>query len=344
MTELFQKRRAAFIAQCLKYLRFVLNDHFVLVLLFLMGFLMVQYSNLLRNFPNQHLPIFLILFFIIVGLLGLGRIATYLEPADKLFLLTKEEELVPLIHKARLRSFLVWVSIQTLVLLLLLPIFLKLGLSLGLAFVLIDVLGVIKWFVMLHKSKVLFDEDKLSWDRALAYESNRKQSILKFFSLFTNVKGISTSVRRRKYLDGLLNLVKKKHAKTWENLYLRAFLRSSDYLGLTIRLLLLSLLALIFVPNRLMAAALAIVFNYLLVFQLLALYHHFDYHYLTGLYPVSQEDKAGNLQSFLERISYFLILPELVLTFSVKSALALLLATIIITKLYLPYKIKSLID
>ena len=47
MKEVFRKRRSLFLGQCLKYLRYVLNDHFVLVLLFLSGFLMVQYGELL---------------------------------------------------------------------------------------------------------------------------------------------------------------------------------------------------------------------------------------------------------------------------------------------------------
>ena len=37
MKEVFRKRRSLFLGQCLKYLRYVLNDHFVLVLLFLYG-------------------------------------------------------------------------------------------------------------------------------------------------------------------------------------------------------------------------------------------------------------------------------------------------------------------
>ena len=39
MKELFAKRKQDFRQQCLKYLRYVLNDHFVLFLLIFMGFL-----------------------------------------------------------------------------------------------------------------------------------------------------------------------------------------------------------------------------------------------------------------------------------------------------------------
>ena len=39
MKDLFLKRKQAFRKECLDYLRYVLNDHFVLFLLVLLGFL-----------------------------------------------------------------------------------------------------------------------------------------------------------------------------------------------------------------------------------------------------------------------------------------------------------------
>ena len=125
------------------------------------------------------------------------------------------------------------------------------------------------------RKKSLFRDGHFSWEAAITYETKRRQSILKFFALFTTVKGISASVKRRAYLDKLLALVKKAHDKTWSNLYLRAFLRSSDYLALTLRLVLLSVLALLFIPNHLVAVGLALILNYLLLFQLLGLAQHF---------------------------------------------------------------------
>ena len=45
MRELFQKRKQVFRNQCLKYSRYVFNDHLVLFLLVFTGFLAVQYSQ-----------------------------------------------------------------------------------------------------------------------------------------------------------------------------------------------------------------------------------------------------------------------------------------------------------
>ena len=344
MKEVFQKRRNVFLGQCLKYLRYVFNDHFVLVLIFLTGFLMVQYSQLLRQFPSQTIIVDIILVLMIVVLLSLGRIATYLEAPDKLFYLPKEAEILQWLVQARRRAFVLWTIVQTAVMILLAPIFFKLGFSILTFSVLLLVLAGVKWLIIKEKSKVYFSHGKFSWDAAIAYETKRRQRVLKFFSLFTTVKGISTSVKRRSYLDGLLVLVKKTHVKTWSNLYLRAFLRSSDYFSLTLRLFGLSLLALILISNRLVAIGLTLVFNYLLLFQLLTLFRHFDYHYLTNLYPISEEQKAANLKIFLKKLSYLLSFLELILTFSWQGAVLLVLVTVIMTEWYLPYKINKMID
>ncbi|EGV10751.1 bacterial ABC transporter protein EcsB domain protein [Streptococcus constellatus subsp. pharyngis SK1060 = CCUG 46377] len=90
MRNLFQKRRQVFRNQCLKYSRYVFNDHFVLFLLVFIGFLAVQYSQLLRSFPKNHLPIILALVVLLFLLLPLGRIATYMEKPDSLFYWSKK--------------------------------------------------------------------------------------------------------------------------------------------------------------------------------------------------------------------------------------------------------------
>ena len=54
MKDLFLKRKQAFRKECVGYLRYVLNDHFVLFLLVLIGFLAYQYSQLLQHFPENH--------------------------------------------------------------------------------------------------------------------------------------------------------------------------------------------------------------------------------------------------------------------------------------------------
>ncbi|MGT2650505.1 ABC transporter permease [Streptococcus troglodytae] len=344
MKAIFTKRRFHFLNQCSRYLRYVFNDHFVLVLIFLLGFLMVQYSQLLKHFPANHWPIILVLALVVLALLFWGNIATYLEPADQQFLLVREKDIVVLIQKAKRRTLFFWGIWQTLLLLILAPLFLRLGLTLFSFLFLLLFLLFLKGLIIEKKSKTILKQKGLNWDQALNQEKKRQQAILKFFSLFTNVKGISISVKRRAYLDFWTKLLPKNSHKTWTNLYLRAFLRSGDYLGLALRLGLLGLLSLLFIANPLMSAGLALLFNYLLLFQLLALYKHYDYQYLTALFPISKAKKKTNLKQLLRVILYFLTAVEFCFSFSWQKTIILLLAMLCLNEVYLPYKIKKMID
>lgn len=340
MKKLFNKRRSLFLTQNSKYLRYVFNDHFVLVLMFLSGFLLYQYSQLLKDFPKTHWPIIMIVSIIILMLLAMGGIASYLEPADKQFLLIKEEAIKEIINSAKKRTYIFWLVIQTLFLVLISPILIKLGLSVFMITLLIFGLGIIKWLVITYKVKAFYNNQNLNWDAAINHEQERKQSILKFFSLFTNVKGISTSVKRRSFLDGILKLISKTPSRLWTNLFVRAFLRSSDYLGLTIRLVTLNILSVIFVNETYLALALAFVFNYLLLFQLLALGRHFDYQYMNQLYPVRLNAKASQLKGFLRVLSYAVTVIDIILIRELKPVILLIVLMLIVTEYYIPYKIK----
>ena len=265
MKDLFLKRKQAFRKECVGYLRYVLNDHFVLFLLVLVGFLAYQYSQLLQHFPENHLPILGLIGIVSVLLLLWGGIATYVEAPDKLFLLVAEEEVREHIQKQSLVSFIFWISVQTLCLLLFAPLFLAMGLGLGVFGVYVLLLGVGKYFLFQKKAGKFFSANHLDWDYVIAQESKRKQFLLRFFALFTQVKGISNSVKRRAYLDVILKAVQKVPSKIWQNLYLRSYLRNGDLFALSLRLLFLSLLALIFIEQAWIATAVVVLFNYLLL-------------------------------------------------------------------------------
>ncbi|MDV5976342.1 UNVERIFIED_CONTAM: ABC transporter permease [Streptococcus canis] len=344
MKALFLKRRQDFHKQQSKYLRYVFNDHFVLVLMFLLGFALVQYSQLLRQFPSNHLPVQACLVVLVLLLLNVGSVATYLEEADQHFLLPKEEEVVTHIKQAERSAFILWAGLQTAILAFLYPIFNRLGFSLVTFSLCLLVLVAVKKILLSRKVGRFLREEGLDWEKAVAFENNRKQAILKFYSLFTSVKGISTKVKKRTYLNPLLKLVKEDAKNLWVTLYLKAFFRSSDYLGLFLRLLLLSSLSLLFITNAYLSVGLALVFNYLTLFQLLSLYHHYDYHYMTGLYPENNQGKKANLLAFLRGLSCLILVTNLLLCHSLEKALILVVVMGIVTLLYLPYKLKKIID
>lgn len=344
MKDLLLKRRQQFLARCLKYLRYVLNDHFVVVLLFLLGFLLVEYRQLLLDFPKNPWLLVVILFIGLGMLLFSGRIATYLLPADKQFLLVKEEELLIALTSATRRSFYVHAFIFVLVFFMMIPLLLAMGLSFWvIGLMLLALLG-LKYAIILRKARAFYRSSGLDFDRVIQLEKKRQQAILGFFALFTTVKGFSTSTRRRAYLDGVLSLFPHKTGRVWEQLYLRAFLRSGDYLGLTVRLSLLSLISLIAIRPKFVAVALTLLFNYLLLFQLLTLYKHYDYQSMTQLFPIGVDGRRQQLQGFLRRLFSVLAVCEAILVFSLPEAAVLVGVMVSLVEWYLPYKLKKLSD
>ena len=348
MRELFQKRKQVFRNQCLKYSRYVFNDHFVLFLLVFTGFLAVQYSQLLRNLPSNHLPIILALVISLVLLLPLGRIATYMEKPDSLFLLVKEEELKSYLQEQTHLSYRLWALLQTVALLLLAPLLLALGMPLWGWFILVFLMLLAKWFIFLQKSQKFYQGAGVNWGYLIAYEERRKQTILRFFALFTNVKGISNSVKRRAYLDGLTNILPKRQSTTWQNMYLRSYLRNGDFLALTIRLLFLSLLGIGFISQSWIAAIFVALLNYLLLFQLTALYHAFDYQYLTFLFPLEINSKLKGVKQVIILIGYSVLFVETMMAllfFQDRVALLFMIGiTLLLYVIYLPFKLRSLVE
>ena len=344
MKDLFLKRKQAFRKECVGYLRYVLNDHFVLFLLVLIGFLAYQYSQLLQHFPENHWPILLFLGIVSALLLAWGGIATYMEGPDKLFLLVSEEEVKSRLKGQTVRSLVFWLLVQTLFLLLFAPLFLAMGYGLPVFLIYVLLLGAGKYLLFRQKSSKFFTETGLDWDYVIAQESKRKQVLLRFFALFTQVKGVSNSVKRRAYLDFILKTVQKVPGKIWQNLYLRSYLRNGDLFALSLRLLFLSLLAEIFIEQSWIATAVVVLFNYLMLFQLLALYRAFDYQYLTHLFPLEKGEKEKGLQEVIRGLTGFVLMVQLIvglITLQEKLALlALLGAALVLQILYLPYQVK----
>lgn len=345
MREIFLQRRQAFINQCLKYLKYVLNDHFVLFLLLGLGFVMVQYSQLLANLPKETLSLQLVLIFLIFGLGFSGDFIAYLENPDQLFLLAKEEDVLAQVKQAQKRGFLVWSLLELVLVAFLWPLGKGLGWNLWQFLLLFSVSLAIKAWVFQRRLRQLLSSRGLVWPLALEHELRQRQGVLKFFSLFTQVKGISQTVKRRACLDGVLGLFPKQ---TWTYLYARAFLRSGDYLTLSLRLFSLSLLGIGLLQQDMIATALVLLFNYLLLFQLVALYGHYRYQYLTQLFPRPLKEKKASLRAFLNGLFIVILSLQLVLAlffFQEKIYLLILLGGQgVLNLLYLPYKLEKLID
>lgn len=338
MNEIFKKRRNLWYQQNIKYLRYVFNDHFVLFLMILLGALVVQYVNFLQvHHLNLWGKIILVVF---VSLLSqvLGRLATFIEAPDKVFLLTKELEVRAYLIKCLIRSLILPAIVSGLLVLIAAPLLKFNPIFLILWFL---VLVGIKAGLLAYQIWRFQNSGLLDWSGLIDLEEARKTGTLRLFSLFTNVKGLKSHSHRRKYLDFLLTKTKR----TYEYLFTRSFLRSGDYLGLTIRLLILSILSMIFVKNGIVAIVMVVVFNYLLIFQLLSLQTTFDYQLLTRIYPLKKAAKTAGLRMIIFRVMMFVTIVELVQSLIFVRpfflTLVILLVNFLLTKFYVRFRLKN---
>jgi ABC-2 type transport system permease protein len=139
----------------------------------------------------------------------------------------------------------------------------------------------------------------LKWDLLIEQEEKRMASFYRLANLFTDVPKLKDTVKRRKWLDFLLLRISFSQEKTYLYLFSRAFLRSSDYLGLFFRLTVIGALALYFLSFGLGQILMAILFIYLTGFQLLPLWNHHQNKLWVDLYPISPKYKAIAFQFLL---------------------------------------------
>lgn len=112
--ELFKTRQSIYYRKMSKYLKYVMNDHFVILLLFLGGATGLAYQNYLETIQiNAVFPRVLLLFIIILTVFS-GNIRTLVEPADAVFLLPKEKPFST-VMKRNLSYSLIFHSFYTLI-------------------------------------------------------------------------------------------------------------------------------------------------------------------------------------------------------------------------------------
>lgn len=106
LKSLFKKRKQLYYKKLLKYLRYIFNDHFSIVLFFLVGAGGYAYSNYLENLTaGNHLSgFFLLILFFLLSIKN--SVKLIVEAADQVFLIAKEEKFYPILKKEVIKSYL----------------------------------------------------------------------------------------------------------------------------------------------------------------------------------------------------------------------------------------------
>ncbi|SJZ52767.1 ABC-2 type transport system permease protein [Pilibacter termitis] len=398
MVEFFKQRSTQHMNRMLRYMRYVFNDHFVLVCLFLLGGVGFYYSGLIRTLPKDFFWGKIIIVVVLLFSLPIGKVATLLQEADLVFLLPKEKEINGYLKYALQRSLILPFAFLTVITGFFMPLLvvstsgqfidfvyylfvmliakgiwlkiecnglyqgmqkkareMKICLLLTMCILLFAMTFVTPFlfflvfvnFLWLSPLKEKGTFALLDWDRAIHVENQRLHRVYKFISLFTDVPEITSVVKRRKYFDLFLKPITSKHKNTYLYLYLRAFLRGSEYFGLVARLSAIGFLILLFTKQEFLSLAVGVLFMYLIAFQLLPLYSQFDYMILTHLYPVKEKDRQSNFLGLMMIVMciVFIVFVLGVLTSGAATLLVIglyILATILLALPYTMLRLKKI--
>ncbi|MCF3942034.1 ABC transporter permease [Oceanobacillus alkalisoli] len=146
----------------------------------------------------------------------------------------------------------------------------------------------------------------LVWDLLLEKDQNRMQAFYRIANMFSDVPHIKSSVRKRQWLVSLVTKnipFEKRH--TFDYLYRITFVRSGDYVGMYVRLIIIGGLFIYLIPNIWVKLLFVILFLYMSSFQMMTLYQHHRTIMWLDIYPVEKTDRQHSLVKLIFQLTIF---------------------------------------
>lgn len=123
--QLWGSRFKTYQKKVMKYAKYIMNDHFMIVFFFLFGFLLFQYSTWLKTIRILEWPLILFVSLLLAVFPLFGEIATYVEEADLHFLSVIGEDFKPYFKRAIRYSWIFPLVMNGIATIFVLPIFMQ---------------------------------------------------------------------------------------------------------------------------------------------------------------------------------------------------------------------------
>ena len=148
-------------------------------------------------------------------------------------------------------------------------------------------------------------QDQLPLMDWISLEQESRDRFYRIANWFVDVPRLSTTYKRRRLLSHLVEKIGFDHKRTFDYLYLKQFIRSTDGIGLIVRLTLIGVLFMWLGKDNEWLVTLAVpAFGGLTSFQLAPFTRAIDSHLLTRLLPfgdaTASKRKVLRLASFLQ--------------------------------------------
>ena len=353
----FKERLIAHGKELNRYLRYILNGHIAIAMIFLISASAVYYQQWIQQLPSNF-PVTVI----ISALFGLtvtyNPVRTLLKEPDLVFIMVAEQQMRAYFRNALMYSFAVQLYILFIVIaalgplyfhaypersgriylctIILLLIFKAANLCMNWAMLKVResnrrkidliVRFSLNWaiFYFIIKGDYLFAglttvlffglflyvlmiigrHFNINWNLLVEKDKIRMQYFYQLANLFAEVPHLKSRIRKRIRLAKILiHYIPFLQKHTYDYLYRLTFIRSGDYLGMYVRLLIIGGILLIVIPNGWMKVLFALLFLYLSTFQMTALYKHHRTIVWPDLYPIKEKLKQSSFSKLLWQLA-----------------------------------------
>ncbi|WP_456276021.1 ABC transporter permease [Bacillus sp. AK128] len=338
INNIWSKRFTSYLNELSRYMKYMFNDHLMIVLFIGFSAGAVYYNQWLSQLPAAF-PYEWVMGVILGIVITTASIRSFLKEPDLVFLLPVEHKMTVYFKKGIVYSFvihsitviitfLVFIpmlnqfteySMEKLFILLFIMLILKgwnlflswrmlhvfdhpgwvdysirlcftvvfLVLLLGGApFIYLGILMVIAigWAFAFYK---MTSGTSVKWELLLESETRQMNRFYRIANLFVDVPHLRSEVKPRKWLDWITASIPLKKEKMFDFLYIKTFVRTGEFLGLYLRLLVIAGFILAGVHFQFAALIIVPFFIFISGLQLLTMFKQHDQKLWIDLYPVS---------------------------------------------------------
>lgn len=214
------------------------------------------------------------------------------------------------------------------------------------------IVGVVYYLYLNTQVQTLETSGQLQWKLAIETENQRMFRIKRFYNLFTDVPGVNSKIKRRKWLDGLLTPIKPVASNTYLYLFARGFVRNNEYIGLFLRLTIIQAIMLALIDNFYISLIVEMLFIYLVGFQLKPYFKEVMQNLMQRLYPISGKTKIVDftkLSTIILSIQWLISALAILYKFGLSlNSLIIIVAglavLIFVNYFYMPRQLKKYLD
>ncbi|MFY1048887.1 ABC transporter permease [Apilactobacillus sp. 1-1-2] len=199
--------------------------------------------------------------------------------------------------------------------------------------------------ILSHLLVAKLKQQSIDWQVVIEKTESHENSLNRFFNMFTDVENMQGAVKRRSYLDSLFKMF---NDDVYSVLYSRGIVRDKEISGLLTRVSVLGAIIIGAIKLDWMAILIALLFMYLIVFQLIPYFTNFDDNVFTSLYPITFDQQVKSFTNVIGKIMILVVIVLMIgsifmfnLLGSIMLLLALVIEWILLIKIYVPKKIKK---